>query len=505
MIKKHNNLRIVAISVSILVLNVLIVTLIGKTFGFFQYAKQGEKVNIIAIKGLEIEIDNNTENSLDLASAFPMSDSEGLLVTPFIFTINNSSSSPIDYVIKLLNDSDKQASCFVDEEETIPCTLLSYQYIRYSYSINDGDYSEPATLSETGEIHYDVVSKDNPKKVSIKLWIAEDAPNSIQGNVFFGKILLVSDKSIFNDSLPSTIVFGNIYQIAREPEDGETITCNSDIDGEVTTTETLSLGKHIITCTSTIGDKTVTKSKKIEVNLEVLFATNSWDMIVTNVRNGNGEIYAPNDLGKDYQILRKVKMNINGVEETHYLRVANTTSCEDALLENPNLTSETACGFVIEFADIISSQAMNSTSTNIGGYPATDVMYNYVTNTLYNALPEEIRNSIIDTTVVSSHGSDDSDNFITTNQKLYLLDRQEVWADGGSNTAIETTRQLDYYKLNKGAANIIKNSGNSPGVWWLRTAHSTSNNGFFRIDSNGGPSIIEATWALGVSPAFRIG
>ena len=43
------------------------------------------------------------------------------------------------------------------------------------------------------------------------------------------------------------------------------------------------------------------------------------------------------------------------------MRLANTSPCTNGE------TSETACGFVVEFADIISEQKMNNSSgTNVG-------------------------------------------------------------------------------------------------------------------------------------------
>lgn len=46
-------------------------------------------------------------------------------------------------------------------------------------------------------------------------------------------------------------------------------------------------------------------------------------------------------------------------------------------------------------------------------------------NSIYKELPTEQQNGIIDTTVVSSHESNDSSNFTTTD-KLYLLSTQDV-------------------------------------------------------------------------------
>ena len=55
---------------------------------------------------------------------------------------------------------------------------------------------------------------------------------------------------------------------------------------------------------------------------------------------------------------------------------------ENLLCKNDNY-SKTACGFVIEFEDIITKHAMNSGNTNVGGYPASS-MHTYVNNEVYD-------------------------------------------------------------------------------------------------------------------------
>lgn len=190
---------------------------------------------------------------------------------------------------------------------------------------------------------------------------------------------------------------------------------------------------------------------------------------------------------------------------THTVRIVNLSTC--------SLQSQTACGFVIEFADIISQHSMNSSLTNIGGW-TTSSMRTYLNSTIYNALPNALQQSIIKTTVVSSHGYADSSNF-TSIDKLYLLSTQEVWGKNGTSntigsydTAASETRRLDYY-ANKGVttsnySGAIKKYNKTSSFWWLRTAISNGSNYFFRVDGNGIWYDNNASNTDGVSPAFRI-
>lgn len=226
------------------------------------------------------------------------------------------------------------------------------------------------------------------------------------------------------------------------------------------------------------------------------FEKDSWTTIATNVRNGNISNY---NLGDTKEVV------LEGLGK-HNVRIANTSTPSECSTEG---FSQTACGFVLEFEDIITNRNMNSTKTNDGGWPAS-AMYTYVNTDLYNILPTDLKNVIIDTTVVSGHGSS-NDNNLTSIDKLYLLAPSEIYSDWSSNgiydSARDTTRQLDFYfKKNVSISLNTQSASKYNDYWWLRTAHSKNNINFFRVNNNGGPWYnCSSTELNGVSPAFRIG
>ena len=231
----------------------------------------------------------------------------------------------------------------------------------------------------------------------------------------------------------------------------------------------------------------------------VSFATDSWETIITAVKENNISKYKVGDT-------KTIDMGTYG---THTLRIANKSTPSECSTSG---FSQSACGFVLEFADIITTHAMNDTSTNVGGWPAT-TMRTFVNNDIYNSLPSELRNAIIDTTVVSGHGKSDTENFTSTD-KLYLLSTAEVWAQGSSNTisidtARDNTRQLDYYKnlgvTTNNYSGAIKKNGISTSEWWLRAASSNDTYYFLRVISNGDWNNSNAIDIRGVAPAFRLG
>ena len=231
------------------------------------------------------------------------------------------------------------------------------------------------------------------------------------------------------------------------------------------------------------------------------FATDSWETIAKAARTNNTSKYNVGDT-------RTIDMGTYG---THTLRIANKSTSSECSTAG---FSQTACGFVLEFADIITTHTMNNPATNVEGWPASS-MYTFVNNDIYNALPSELRNAIIDTTVVSGHGSKDTANFTSTD-KLYLLAPGEVWSDWKTNseayydTAKDLTRTLDYYTnigvtISNNSGTIKKNGTNDDTWWWLRTAYSTNTSYFHFVRYSGDWINYDSSNTFGVAPAFRLG
>ena len=226
------------------------------------------------------------------------------------------------------------------------------------------------------------------------------------------------------------------------------------------------------------------------------FSTDSWETIVEAVEEGNTSKYNVGDT-------KEIDLGSYG---KHTLRIANKSTPSECSTAG---FSQTACGFVLEFADIITTHKMNDTNTNVGGWPAT-TMRTFVNNDIYNSLPTDLRNAIIDTTVVSGHGSTSGEENFTSTDKLYLLAPKEIYTNWfrGYDTAIDLIRTLDYY-TNQGVttnnySGAIKKNGTRASYWWFRAATSTTTY-FFDVSSNGDWIYHGASNAYGVAPAFRLG
>ena len=272
------------------------------------------------------------------------------------------------------------------------------------------------------------------------------------------------------------------------------ITAKNTVNGTLTVTLNKTATEEVreeYTCTITAN---AVERNTIGTN-SVSFATDSWSTIAANVKSGNTSKYNVGDT-------KKVDLGSLG---THTVRVANKSECTTE-------TSETACGFVVEFADIITMQKFNSTNTNVGGWRDSELR-TYVNGTIYNALPSDLQNVITTTKVISGNGNTSGEKNFETQDKLYLLNAEEVWSTNDSDTSdydtsVGTSKQLDYYKNQEvtttNYAGAIKQYNGSNSYWWLRSAFSHSASSFPIVNFIGVQIIIDASNSNGVSPAFRI-
>ena len=221
------------------------------------------------------------------------------------------------------------------------------------------------------------------------------------------------------------------------------------------------------------------------------FQKDSWATIAANVKNGNTSKYNVGDT-------KEVDLGDLG---THTVRIANMNECTNGE------TSETACGFVVEFADIISEHQFNSTATNVGGWRDSELRA-YINETIYKKLPTDLQNIVSSTKVISSHGITSGETNFETQDKLFLLSTEEVWVETNYDTSVGTSKQLDYYK-NQGVTtssytSVIKQYKGIEKSWWLRSSYSRTTNDFYRVNGSGGSIGNYASNSFGVSPAFRI-
>lgn len=241
------------------------------------------------------------------------------------------------------------------------------------------------------------------------------------------------------------------------------------------------------------------------------FSTDSWATIANAAKNNNTSVYSVGDT-KCVELTGFSTNASNGCSNGEFaIRIANKSTSNDCSTTG---FSQTACGFVLEFAEVITgSITMNSTNTNVGGWPAS-ALRTYVRNDIYNALPSDLKSVISDTTVVSGHGSTSGEANFTSTDKLYLLSPIEIYGTSFANnnnydSAETLTRQLDYYSSRNvtisNYSNAVKKLNTSASPWWTRTASSESTASFIALVNTADWSRYNAGSTRGISPAFKVG
>ena len=417
------------------------------------------------------------------------------------FTISSSNST--------LNGCLKLYLNFNSISEQLKSEYLVYKVVSSTGKVSEGSFKD---IADNKLLIYDSDFIETNKSITYTLYIwmryVEDPTinlTSLLGTSIDGYVSVNGSDTKESTSCTFDSSKKISYVVTFFNEDDKTVLESRKVSSG-STLGTLPLNGRYYTKVNANGTEYTTSSTITDdVMLYVVgnpnsFSTDSWYTISKAVKLNNISKYNVGDT-------KTVDMGTYG---THTLRIANTSTPSECSTAG---FSQTACGFVLEFADIIKKHKMNDTNTNVGGWPASS-MRTFVNNDIYNAIPSELRNAIIDTTVVSGYGSTSGETNFTSTDKLYLLSTAEVWAQGSSNTinndtARDNTRQLDYYKnlgvTTSNYSGAIKKSGASVDNWWLRAAISSSTNNFLAVSTIGDWGTNRAHATYGVAPAFRLG
>ena len=374
-----------------------------------------------------------------------------------------------------------------------------------------------AAISTTLVINGNAKVSENNEDFSVIFTAA-----SIDGNDVYSRAVDETKKTItFETSELKTLNQTSIltYEVTNNSSNYDanvTITCvpktgttakHTSIKNELANDATIVKAKESVTGTLTVTlNKTATEEVTEEYTCKLEFTAverdtigveltqfqkDSWATIAANVKSRNTSKYNVGDT-------KEVDLGDLG---THTVRIANMNECTNGE------TSETACGFVVEFADIISEHQFNSTATNVGGWRDSELR-KYINETIYKKLPTDLQNIVSSTKVISSHGITSGETNFETQDKLFLLSTEEVWVETNYDTSVGTSKQLDYYK-NQGVTtssytSAIKQYKGIEKSWWLRSSYSRTTNDFYRVNGSGGSIGNYASNSFGVSPAFRI-
>lgn len=163
----------------------LFILIMALSYAFFT-STVASKDFVIYTGNLSVNYEKNTD-VINLENAYPMTNEEGLLLTPHEFLVRNIGNITARYQVRLELDN------------TIN-DLISPEYIKLSYKIDDNDYSTPVLLSDLGSslvfVSDIILSPTASNNFGIKLWVDINVSNNIQGKIFKAKVVVDSIQNV---------------------------------------------------------------------------------------------------------------------------------------------------------------------------------------------------------------------------------------------------------------------------------------------------------------------
>ena len=168
----------------IILLVALIIIIIALSYAAFSFSKTGSE-NVITLGTLELTL--NEGNTISLEDTYPLTDSEGLALSGYDFTLENTGTADVDYVIYLDNVAIES-----------PDVKLDDMYLKYSFDKNNvigtAEYLE--TLGEDGSRVLDqgTLKSGEENSYVLRVWPTIEVDGDFGGQVWKGKLRLTGDQ-----------------------------------------------------------------------------------------------------------------------------------------------------------------------------------------------------------------------------------------------------------------------------------------------------------------------
>lgn len=162
---------------------VALVLIVGLSYSFFVKSKKQEQGNVIATSCFDIDLVG--QNPINLASAYPISEEDGMNTIPYTFTITNICDNKINYDINL--ESLVTTTFNSDSIMTAIDTNIKL-YSSYEKGTNYFENSKDARHLTSG-----FLNKGDSKTFNLRLWIDKNASSTEQNKIFESKIIVYAN------------------------------------------------------------------------------------------------------------------------------------------------------------------------------------------------------------------------------------------------------------------------------------------------------------------------
>ena len=225
--KKDKFLRITILVTLLLVAGVLIYA--TASYAFWQKEHELEKENLLSSGCFSFKLTD--KDSINLADAYPMSESDAMKLTPYNFTIENNCSIDMHYSITLntTGSSDLDSSIrykLIDSDDNVIGTdiisnLSTYkEYNNYTYTDDNGDFnilnsyvlgSDSLKAAVMNEDNTQVVTAGESKTYNLYLWLDESVDATETMNKSFEAKVLITSKAVEDASINQNIISAYTY------------------------------------------------------------------------------------------------------------------------------------------------------------------------------------------------------------------------------------------------------------------------------------------------------
>lgn len=230
--KKDKVLKITLVSTLVLVAVILVYATVS--YAFWQKEHELEKENLLSSGCFSFKLTD--KDSINLADAYPMSESDAMKLTPYNFTIENNCSIDMHYSITLntTGSSDLDSSIrykLIDSDDNVIGTdiisnLSTYaDYNNYTYTDDGGEFniinsyilgSGSLKAAKMNDDNTKVVTAGESKTYNLYLWLDEsvDAYETME-KAFEAKMLVVSKATTdaSKNLLSSTVSLGDYIKM----------------------------------------------------------------------------------------------------------------------------------------------------------------------------------------------------------------------------------------------------------------------------------------------------
>lgn len=177
--EKRNKVMLVVLVVALIILIIIL------SYAAFRFAGAGQNPNTVTLGNLELTL--NEGNTINLVDTYPLTDSEGLALDGYDFTLENTGTAAVDYVIYL-----------DDVAIESPDVKLDDMYLKYSLDKDDvvGNAEFLETLGEDGSRILDqgTLNSEESHSYILRVWPTVDIDGDFGGQVWKGKLRITGEQ-----------------------------------------------------------------------------------------------------------------------------------------------------------------------------------------------------------------------------------------------------------------------------------------------------------------------